>query len=183
MRPEKIEEVLEIPEGIDVDIDGNMIKVKGPKGELNRAMAYPKVDITREEKRVKFYSKKPTKKEKRMLFTFKSHLNNMIRGVVNGYEYRLKLCSGHFPVTLKPEGKKIIISNFLGEKIARSAKVIDGVKVKIEGDNIMVTGIDIEKVGQTCSNLEKATKIRNRDRRVFQSGIFLTKKIKPIGGK
>jgi len=82
----------------------------------------------------------------------------------------------HFPMNVKAEEKKIIIKSFLGETTVREAAVLDGVKVDISGNKIVVTGPDIEATGQTAANLEKATRLTGRDRRIFQDGIFITKK-------
>ena len=60
----------------------------------------------------------------------------------------------------------------MGEKKPRVAKILDGVSVEIKGDLILVKGIDKEKVGQTVANIELATRVKNRDVRVFQDGIY-----------
>ena len=53
------------------------------------------------------------------------------------------------------------------------AKIVPGVKVEAKGDLVTITGADIESVGQTCTNIELAVRITNRDRRVFQDGVWL----------
>jgi len=78
----------------------------------------------------------------------------------------------HFPFKVEISGNEITINNFLGEKIPRKAKIVDGCKVEIKGDEISVSGINKESVGLTAARLEIATKVKNRDRRVFQDGIF-----------
>ena len=79
-------------------------------------------------------------------------------------------------MTVNHQSNEIIIKNFLGEKIDRKSKVLEGVNVSIDKDIITLSGNDIELVGQTAANLEKTTKIKNRDRRRFQDGIFLIEK-------
>ena len=58
-------------------------------------------------------------------------------------------------------------------------KIKEGVKVAVEGDKVKVEGTDKELVGQTAANIETLTKIKGRDRRIFQDGIFIINK----GGK
>ncbi len=168
---------IDIPQEVDVSIseDGTIL-VKGPKGELKRTFSYPNVYIYKEDNRIILSSFHPSKREKRMLKTFYSHIKNMIKGVTEGYEYRLKIVYVHFPMKVKVEGDKVIIENFIGEKKPRIAKILEGVKVRIEGDEIIVEGIDKEKVGQTAANIEQATRLREKDRRKFQDGIYIIKK-------
>lgn len=105
-----------------------------------------------------------------------AHIVNMFNGVTDGYFAKLKVCSGHFPMQVKVEGTKLQIKNFLGEKIPRAASILNGVKVEVKGDMIEVNGIDKEKVAQTAANIEQATRITNRDRRIFQDGCYLVVK-------
>lgn len=113
--------------------------------------------------------------------TFKAHINNMIKGVTEGFKYRLKVVYSHFPMTVKVQGDEVVIENFLGEKNPRRAKILPGVTVKVKGSEIEVEGIDKEAVGQTAANIEQATRITKWDRRVFQDGIYIVEKAgKPI---
>jgi large subunit ribosomal protein L6 len=79
-------------------------------------------------------------------------------------------------MTLKKEGDYLIVTNFLGEKTPRKSLILKGVNVEIKGKEIFVTSHDKELAGQTAANIERATKVRNRDRRVFQDGIFIVSK-------
>jgi large subunit ribosomal protein L6 len=56
------------------------------------------------------------------------------------------------------------------------AKILDGVTVNLGNDEVVLTGIDKEKVGNTAANIEHATRIRKRDPRVFQDGIYITER-------
>jgi len=171
-----ITEKIEIPEGVTVEIEGNLLKAKGPKGENERCFAHPKIDMSKDDKSVILKSKKPTKREKTMIYTFVAHVKNILKGVAEGFVYKMKICSSHFPMTVTVENEEVVIKNFLGEKIPRRAKIIQGVDVKIEGDIILLEGVDKETTSQTATRIEQATRITNRDRRVFQDGCFITEK-------
>jgi len=108
--------------------------------------------------------------------TIAAHIRNMISGVKEKFTYELKICSGHFPMTVKIEGNKVIIKNFLGEKINRESKIIPGSEVEIKKEFITVKSVSKEIAGQTAANFEAATKITGRDRRVFQDGIYIINK-------
>ncbi|MDD5253606.1 MAG: 50S ribosomal protein L6 [Candidatus Nanoarchaeia archaeon] len=167
---------LVIPEGVEVEIHENLVKVKGPKGDLSKEFHYPNVIIKKQENKIMLNSKKATKREKRMIGTFKAHIRNMLLGVSEQYEYTLRICSSHFPVTVTTDKNEVIIKNFLGEKVPRKAKILNGVEVKVNADKITVIGVDRDKTGQTAANIEQACRIKKRDIRVFQDGIYITNK-------
>ncbi len=73
-------------------------------------------------------------------------------------------------------GNTITIDNFLGEKATRTAAIADGVEVKVKGDIVTIEGNNVEHVGQTAANLEKATVVKGRDIRVFQDGVYTISK-------
>jgi large subunit ribosomal protein L6 len=171
-----IRDTVEIPEGVTVQIGSPTIKVSGPKGDVERRMSHPMIGITQEDKKIVFEMKKGTKREKMMLKTFKAHLKNMLQGVNEEYTYKLKVCSSHFPMTVTKEGNIITVKNFLGEKIPRIAKIMEGTVVEVNGQDITVTSNNKENAGQTAANIEKSTRLTNKDRRRFQDGIFITEK-------
>ncbi len=171
-----IREEIEIPDGVEVIIDNGLVTVKGPNGEDSRKFTYPNVDIEEIDDAVVLNTSFPKKKDKAMIGTTKAHISNMIKGVTDGFEYHMKIVFAHFPMTVKPEKDKVIIDNFLGERHPRSAKIVGDSKVVVKGDEVTITGINKEHVGQTMANLEQATKIKGRDPRVFQDGIYLTSK-------
>lgn len=167
---------IEIPANVEATIEGNVVKIKGPKGDLSREFNISSLELRKEGNKIVIGNKKATKKEKKNMNSIKAHLKNMIEGVLNGFEYHLKVCYSHFPMTVEVHGQEITIKNYLGENTARKCKIVKGAAVKVEKDYITVTAIDREVAGQTAANLEKATKVRNRDKRIFQDGIFMTSK-------
>ncbi|WP_297979395.1 50S ribosomal protein L6 [uncultured Methanobrevibacter sp.] len=168
-----IREEIEIPEGVEVII-GDEVSVKGPNGETSRKFTYPNVTITKEDNLIVLETAFPKKKDKSMIGTTRAHIQNMITGVTDGFTYHMKIVFAHFPMTVKAQGDKVSIENFIGERHPRSAKIVGDAKVQVKGDEVIITGINKEDVGQTMANLEQATKIRGKDPRVFQDGIYLT---------
>lgn len=167
-----LKEEIEIPEGIEVTINDE-VTVKGSKGQLSRKLKHSNIVIKREDGNVVLESHFPKKRDKAMLGTIKSHINNMIIGLTDGFTYNMKIVYAHFPMTVKAAGDKVTIENFLGERYPRTAKIVGNAKVQIKGEEVVITGINKEEVGQTAANLEQATKIKGRDPRVFQDGIYL----------
>jgi large subunit ribosomal protein L6 len=107
-----------------------------------------------------------------LIGTFVAHIKNMIKGVTKGFEYRMKTVFSHFPIKTSVDKNEFIIQNFLGERSARRAKILDGVIVELKGDDITIRGNDKERVGQTVANIERASMVKKRDIRVFQDGIY-----------
>ncbi len=174
------EEIIEIPDGIQVTAEKEVV-VKGPKGELKRDFNYPGIFITVEGKEIKIIAKKATKREKKLIYTYKAHLNNMLKGVQEPWIYKLKICASHFPMNVSVSGKEFIVKNFLGEKVPRKLLIKEGVTIKVDGKDVVVESIDKEMVGNTASEIELLTVVRGRDLRVFQDGIYITEKAgKPI---
>ena len=167
---------VEIPPGVDVTLDGGVLTVSGPKGTLVRDMRFPQIEIAVEGDKVVVSTASDKKRILAMTGTLEAHAKNMIQGVVDGYEYRMKVVYSHFPIQLKQQGNRLEINNFLGEKQPRIAKIIEGVTVKLGNDEVTLTGIDKEKVGNTAANIEHATRITKRDPRVFQDGIYITER-------
>jgi large subunit ribosomal protein L6 len=165
-----------IPEGVKVQLDGTMLKVTGPKGQLERSVRFPQVTLNIDGKEVVISTESRKKEITAMVGTFEAHTKNMCRGVLDGFEYRMKVVYSHFPIQLKLQGNKLEIANFLGEKKARYAKIEPGVSANIASDEVVLSGINRELVGSTAANIEHATHIRNRDPRVFQDGIFITQR-------
>lgn len=172
----KLEEKTELPSGITATAANGMVTVKGPKGEVAKNMKDPLIKIKADGNAVSISAETDTKRQKRVINTFTAHLKNMILGVQQPYQYRLKICSGHFPMNVTIQGEIFTVKNFLGEKSPRTIKLKKGAMVKIEGDQILVESCDKELAGMQASDIELLTAKSNRDLRVFQDGIYMTEK-------
>jgi large subunit ribosomal protein L6 len=170
----KIKEEIKIPDTITISLEGKIIHMNGEKGSLSKHLSHPKITIKIQNNIIELSTSKSTnKKDKALLGTFTSHIKNMIKGVSEGYEYKMKTVYSHFPIKTSVEGNDFIVQNFLGERSPRKAKILEDVTVETKGDDILVSGIDKEKVGQTVANIERATRVKKRDIRVFQDGVYL----------
>jgi len=165
---------IEIPQDVEVNIDGNLLTAKGKEGENSREFNVKQLIFEKKGDKIILGHKKATKKEKKLINTIMAHIKNIVEGVQEKFEYKLKICFNHFPITVELKDNEAVIKNFLGEKIPRKVKLLERTEVKIDGPIITITSIDKELAGQTAANFEKATKIRMKDRRVFQDGIFIT---------
>jgi len=167
---------IEIPNGVEVKVEGRVVSVKGEKGELTRDFSDAPVNITLEDKRVNVQANWPRKREAALVGTVNSHIQNMITGVTKGYTYKLKIVFSHFPISVKMKGNMVSIENFTGERSPRWAKAMGDVKVSVKEDDVIVQGINIEDVSQTAANIERATKVKRKDPRIFLDGVFVYEK-------
>jgi len=169
-----LREEVAIPSGVEVSIEGMKVRVKGPKGVLERDFSHARGIILRlEDGKVVVEAYFADRRKKALVGTIASHIENMIIGVTKGWRYKLKIITTHFPATVKVVGNEVLIENFLGEKAPRRAKIVGNVKVTVKGKDVIVEGIDLEAVAQTAANIELATKVKDKDRRVFVDGIYI----------
>jgi large subunit ribosomal protein L6 len=168
----EIKSRITIPDGVNITIENNVLTIKGEKGELSRLFTHPKINLRIKNNVVEIESKDVRRKEKAIIGTFIAQIKNMIKGVTKGFKYQMKTVFSHFPIKTSVDGNTFVIQNFLGERSARKAKILEGVTVETKGEDVTVTGIDKEKVGQTVANIESATLVKKRDTRVFQDGVY-----------
>lgn len=173
MRLPEISKTIQVPDNVDVSIEGKKISFKGAKGSLTRDFSFAPVSIEGEGKNIRVWAKWPRKKEAALVGTVYSHIQNMITGVTKGYSYKLKIVFSHFPISVKVQDKTVLIENFTGERRARRVKTLGDVKIKVEAEDVIVEGVNLEDVSQTAANIEQATRVRRKDPRVFLDGIYV----------
>ncbi len=174
MRLPEISKTILVPDGVEVSVEERTVTVKGAKGTLTRDFSYVPISIEASgDKTVRIWAEWPRKKEASLVGTVNSHIQNMITGVEKGFLYKLKIVFSHFPMSVKVQDKTVMIENFTGERRSRKAKILGDVKVKVESEDIMVMGINLEAVSQTAANIEQATKVKKKDPRVFLDGIYV----------
>jgi len=172
----EIYQKIEIPEGVEAEINGTVLKVKGSEGEVERNFNISSLDFKKENNQIVIGNKRATKKEKKLINTVSAHIRNMIKGVQKKFEYQLKICYSHFPITVELKDKEILIKNFLGEKEPRKMKVPQGADIEISKEIVKVSSANKELAGQVSANFEKLTRIRKKDIRVFQDGLYIINK-------
>lgn len=161
---------------ISAALNGRLLTIKGPHGEVQREFLHPKLNISTTDKKVILMIANGTKREKTILGAFQAHIRNMVKGVQENYCYILKICSGHFPMTVSISGQEVVIKNFLGEAVPRKTAILPGVDVKVKDTEIVVVSADKEAAGQMAARIENACRVTKRDRRIFQDGCYITVK-------
>ena len=173
-------EELEIPEGVEVVLtEDHHVTIKGPNGNITKDFSHARgISIALEDKKIIISTTFPKSGTLALANTILNLLKNLLIGVQTNYQYFCKVCYSHFPcnVEIKPEKKELHVVNFLGERAPRITNYLENVEVKVQGDDVILTGPDKEELGQTAANLKRCCRIRKKDPRVFQDGVYLYKK-------
>lgn len=168
---------IEIPPQVKLEINENKIFVEGKLGKTFKEIKHiglGKIIFFKiEDNKFIVWSIRKRREYISMVNTIIAHVKNLIEGVTHGYKYIMKIIYSHFPIKIEIKEGKVFIYNFLGERIPRIAKIVGNTKVEVKENYLIVSGNNIEEVGQTCNNIEQATRISRWDRRVFQDGIYL----------
>ena len=176
-KPEFYLNEITLPSEVSITKQENLITTKGSFGSVQKDFTKMPAIIDLQDNKITIKSRGNRKKDFALVNTLQSVINNMIKGSSQGFTYRLKIVFAHFPISIKIKGKDIIVENFFGERSPRTSKIIgNDTKVSVEGEDIIVKGPNIENVSQTAANLELATRIKNKDSRVFLDGVYIYSK-------
>ena len=174
-------EELEIPKGVEVILEGgHHVKVKGPNGAITKDFSHVRgIKVSINENKVIFSTNFPKRGTLALVKTIVSIINNLIIGVQTNYTYVSKICYSHFPCNVKIDNKNkiLFVENFLGERAPRKANYPNNVSVEVKGEDVYFIGPDKEALGQAAANIKRACRIRKKDPRVFQDGVYLYKKM------
>ena len=176
MRIHKVTEEVSVVLGITADFKDGVLSIKGSKGTIKRRFSHPRVKMILSGGKITVVSRDASRREKALVGTWAAHAKNMMRGVNEPFVYQMKAVYAHFPVKMTVKGTELVIENFLGEHHPRRARILGDTKVTVKGQELELVGTNLEEVGQTAANIENSTRVRNRDPRVFQDGIFITSK-------
>ena len=172
-----LKEEVALPEKVNVTLNGTTLIVKSTKGESSRDFVHPQIKVSLENGKVIFFASKATAREKKVMYAFVAHFKNMIKGAEEPHVYKLKICSGHFPMNVAVVGNEFVVKNFLGESVPRKVPINKKVEIKISGTEIIVTSVDKEAAGQMAARIETLCRLTNgRDIRIFQDGCYIVTK-------
>ncbi len=142
-----------IPESVEVKIERNMIRIKGPKGELSRETRPEiKVEIKEDKIFVQPFSKKSWDKQTKAFWGLtRALLFNMVEGVTMGFEKKLEIQGIGFRATV--EGEDLLLN--VGYSHQVKIKIPPEIKISVEKNIITISGIDKELVGQIAAKIRK----------------------------
>jgi len=141
---------IEIPQEVEVVIEGSLITIRGPKGELKRKIR-PEINVDVKDNQISVTPVKETKKTKAFWGLTRALINNMVEGVSKGFEKKLQIEGVGYKGIV--EGDFLILN--LGFSHPVKIKKPEGVSFSVEKNIINLTGIDKEKVTQTAAEIKK----------------------------
>lgn len=163
---------LNIPENVTVDVSGQSVTVKGPKGELNRTI-HPDMTVNINDNVLTVDRSKDNKKNRQLHGTTNSLINNMIHGVTEGFQKSLQLVGVGYRASM--QGNKLVLN--VGYSHPVEVTPDEGIDIEVpENTKIIVKGIDKEQVGALAANIRskrspepyKGKGIRYENERVVQ---------------
>ncbi|MDY6761542.1 MAG: 50S ribosomal protein L6 [Candidatus Nanohaloarchaea archaeon] len=171
-----MEQEVSIPDDVDVTVDNGTVTVAAGDETVERTLDHPDVSISTGNGTVTIATETGRRDVEALVGTYASHIENMVNGITDGFEYHMQGFYSHFPMDMAVDGDTFVISNFIGERSTREVSIPDNVEVEIDGEDVILTGPDKEAVGQTAANIEQACYKGDRDPRKFQDGIYITER-------
>lgn len=142
-------QTIEIPNGVELTLNGDLIMVKGPKGELTQRK-HPLVNVAQKDNLVQVTVSHPEEKMDRSLWgLFQRLISNMVMGVTKGYEKKLEINGVGFKALL--QGNKLLLKVGFSHEV--NFNIPEGIKIVVENNLITVSGIDKQLVGETAAQI------------------------------
>lgn len=144
---------ISIPSNTTVQIKDGCVTIKGPKGELSRSFP-PVVDIRADSDKIEVTLKKEGDSAEAMWGTVRAIIANMVTGVNDGFSKVLEVQGVGYKV--KAQGKNLVLE--VGFSHPVDVKIPDGIDAAINKNEITISGIDREQVGQVAAEIRKIRK-------------------------
>jgi large subunit ribosomal protein L6 len=170
-----------VPNGATLTVGRRTLTAKGPLGSVTRPFPDDVLTFALADGTATLTLQIPANRREAqaLLHAWERHVGNLAVGVTKGFEAKMKVVAAHFPMKVQAKDSELVIENFLGEKYPRTAHLLPGVSANVDGDFVTLSGHDVELVGQSAANIERTTRIRDYDPRVFQDGIYLVEHAHP----
>ncbi len=177
---EEFKDEVEIPQDVTVSLNKHMMSFVGPLGKTHKSFRKIPINCEIVGNKILLTTIGSKKRDYAILHTARSIIRNICEGLITGYTIKMKIVFSHFPITVKVEGRKILIENFQGERAPRTTHIVGNTKVIPKGEDVILTGEVWTDITQTAANIELRSKVKNKDHRVFLDGIYAFEKKKGI---
>ena len=145
---------ISVPANVELNVDGQLVAVKGPKGELSITVKAP-ITVAKDENTVTVSRPNDSREARSLHGLTRTLISNMITGVTDGYEKKLEIHGTGYRVQAKGAELELALGYSHPVKVA----AVDGITYSVEGNNkITVAGIDKQHVGEVAANIRKLRK-------------------------
>jgi large subunit ribosomal protein L6 len=162
---------VEVPSGVDVKINGSQVKIKGPKGEMEFTFS-PSIDLSFKDGEINVTRPSDAREMRSLHGTTRSLIQNMIIGVTDGFQKELQLVGVGYRAAM--QGKNLVLN--VGYSHSVEVEPPQGIDFVVgdRAQQIFISGIDKQKVGQVAADIRKIRKpepykgkgIRYKDERI-----------------
>jgi len=142
-----------IPKGVEIRLEGDSLKVNGPRGELTRKI-HPKVQVNTDGEKIEVSVYDSTKESKSLHGLFRVLISNMITGVSSGFERSLEIVGVGYRAELKD---RTVVFN-IGYSHPVNYELPEGIDARIDKMKISLTGNDKELLGKTAAKIRSFRK-------------------------
>ena len=140
-----------IPQDVEVEIQGQNVKVRGPKGEISQELP-DEISIDKKENKVQLSLKKRSKQGKALWGLWRALLENDVEGVTSGFEKKLEIRGVGYRASLAEDG---VIKLEVGFSHSVNLKIPQGINVAIEKNIVTVSGVNKQAVGEFAAKVRK----------------------------
>jgi large subunit ribosomal protein L6 len=138
-----------VPSGVTASVDGQTVKMKGPKGQL-QFIVHNDVDVKFEDGQVKVAPRSETKRARSLYGTARAQIANLVEGVTKGFEKKLEITGVGYRAAM--QGKNLQLA--LGYSHDVVYQIPEGITIAVgKPTEITVTGIDSQRVGQVAAEI------------------------------
>ena len=164
---------IEIPKGVEVQIEGQKVIVRGPKGELSREFRN-EIKFEKKDDRILVSCEDSSQETRALWGLIRTLVSNMVQGVAKEFEKKLEIEGIGYRATV--EGEQVNLT--LGFSHPVKLEIPENVRVSVEKNVITVTGIDKEKVGQLAARIRAARPVEPyKGKGIRYQGEFVRRKL------
>jgi len=181
MRTIHSSQTVPIPKECKMTVNERSVSITGPRGTLSASFDKRPVEIilkSPEEVEVGVWL--GTRKHLACIGTVCGQIKNLIKGVMFGFQYKMRAAYSHFPINMTITNNKscVEIRNYLGEKFVRRVVMQPGVTVELtdQKDELVLRGCDVQKVSQCAASIQQCAAVKDKDVRKFLDGIYVSEK-------